>query len=74
MIAADAQLLTYVQAANALNISGTDEAKKKFIQRLVASGKLVVTDLGHSTKRISELDLQTYKNKQRAVDKVRPRR
>lgn len=73
MIAAEARLLTYVEAAgagaNRLNLTGSDEAKKKFVQRLVSRGELVANDLGHRTKRISELNLQKYIDGKQTLEK-----
>ncbi len=66
MIAAEAKLLTYAEAGARLN-----GMNKKFIQRRVARGEIVVTDLGRNTKRISELDLLKYIEQSRALEKVR---
>jgi len=72
MIAVEARLFTYVEAAERCNRQGSDSAKHKFMQRRVASGDIVVTDLGYKTKRISELDLQNFIQRTRAVERARP--
>lgn len=64
---ADAQLLTYDEAAARLGL------KRQYISRRVSRGELVATDLGHHTKRISELDLLKYIERKRAVEKTRRR-
>lgn len=68
MIAAEARLLTYVEAAERLGRGGSAAAKAKFIQR--RAGAIVVTVLGHKTRRISEMDLQKYIERNRAVEKT----
>lgn len=65
MIAAEAKLMTYEEAAARLGL------KKQFISRRVATGEIVVTDLGHHCKRISEMDFLTYLERKRATEKRR---
>lgn len=74
MIAVEAKLLTYVEAANRLNLTGSDGAKKKFIQRRVSRGEIVGEDFGHTTKRISELNLQKYIDGKQTLEKRRKKR
>jgi hypothetical protein len=69
MIAVEARLLTYVEAADRLNLKGSDGAKKKFIQRRVSRGEIVGEDFGHTTKRISELNLQKYIDGKQTLEK-----
>lgn len=60
-----ADLLTYDQAAARLGL------KRQYISRRVARGELRVIDLGHHTKRISELDLLKFIERRSAVEKLR---
>lgn len=71
MIAVDAKMLTLDEAAEALGFKHRNRAKT--VSRLQDKG-LVITDLGYRTKRISTLDLQKFKNEQRAVEKTKRRK
>jgi hypothetical protein len=66
MTHAEAKLLTYAEAGARCGGMGP-----QFISRRVSRGEIVVTDLGHHCKRISELDLLTYLERKRAVEKRR---
>lgn len=75
MIAADARPLTYREAAVRAGCTAkTEYGQTSFISKRVAAGEIEVLDLGHRTKRISEMALQQYLNNCRAVEKTTARK
>lgn len=60
MIAAQDTRLDYVAAATELGLTGSDAAKKKFIQRRVARGEIKVLRASWNRPRISKIALLKY--------------
>lgn len=69
MIAAESKTFTYLMIAERWHLTGSDEAKRKFVQRRVANGELRAIRLsGRRTPIIAELDLLKYENDRKTWD------
>jgi hypothetical protein len=74
VISAEAKLLTYEQAGKRIPTTNGKGRSAKFIQRRVASGELVGTQLGHRSRYVSEFDLNKWLQESRTTEKRRMRK
>lgn len=75
MIAADATMLTYAEAAvRCGSRAKTDKQRAKFIARRVANGAIKANELSSRFKRISELNLLKYLRNTETAEKTTRRK
>lgn len=71
MIAAESTILSLVTAAEKCGRTGSDMAKKKWIQRRVANKELTLTVFSRTSKGVAELDLLKFQAEHRAMERVK---
>lgn len=75
MIAYQSTMYTYLMVAERWHLTGSDVAKKKFIQRRVANRELkVFRPSGSRTPLIAELDLLKYEHDRTTWDGLKKQR